>query len=101
MAELLETDCQGERQDRNRQQPGNETNRGYVRSLRCASRSRVRRRTGTNRPALLYELGGAQVRERREPLNSFSGASSSFYLAPLNRIALNRNLKVPQVCARC
>ncbi len=38
------------------------THRGVMPALRCAPGPCVRRRAGSDRPALLHELGGAQIR---------------------------------------
>ena len=48
------------------QQPDDGAHRGVVQALRCAPRACVRRWAGSDRPALLHELGGAEVRGARE-----------------------------------
>jgi hypothetical protein len=65
LAERLAADRSEERGDRDRPQPLHEPHRGALRPLRRPPRPRLHRRPPPHRPALLHELGVAQVRARQ------------------------------------
>src|SRR5579859_2647843 len=65
MAELLDSGGGGEYRHGRRQDFRHDKNVSFVQALRCPPGARVSRRTSSDRPALLHELGGAAVREIR------------------------------------
>src|SRR5689334_16040874 len=83
LAELLEADIEQQRR-RARLQQLHAGYRGELQALRRAPRSRVRRRPGSDRAALLHELGGAQFRATREFRLSaaFGGNANDRYTPP-------------------
>src|SRR3954447_26682281 len=62
LAELHRADRPRERDPRDRHEPRHGPHRGQVRALRLAPRTRLRRRAGAGRRALLHELGRARAR---------------------------------------
>src|ERR1700741_246269 len=63
MAKFLGTDCRRKCPQGARHDPRHGSRRGELHALRCAPRSRVRRRSTPDRAAVLHEFGIAEIRE--------------------------------------
>src|ERR1700757_1550559 len=79
MAELLAADRAPEYRYSGRLLAPHGTHRGSLCALRCASRTRLRRRSAADWTTLLYELSGLEVCAKRQ--NERITAASSLILA--------------------